>query len=138
VATGDFTVADYFLKDNEYHKSAVFPYIAQQYHINTQNIIYVGDGKRDSQLLAEAGIGVAFCPQYRGEIVEKVADKIISGLSLAPLLDIAPASPAKFKLPAISKKQARKIGVGSLVGLAGAGLIYFAMRQLRTKKEVAC
>jgi glucosyl-3-phosphoglycerate synthase len=140
VATGDFSVADYFMKGDEYRKSNVFPYIAQQYHINTQNIIYVGDGKEDSQLLAEAGIGVAFCPQYRGEIVEKVADKIISGLSLAPLLDIAQASPAKFgiKLPAISKKQARKIGVGSLVGLAGAGLIYLAVRQLRNKKAAAC
>jgi glucosyl-3-phosphoglycerate synthase len=140
VATGGFSVADYFMKDEQYCKSNVFPYIAQQYHINTQNIIYVGDGKQDSRLLTEAGIGVAFCPQYRGEIVEKVADKIISGLSLAPLLDIAQASPAKFgiKLPAISKRQARNIGVGSLVGLAGAGLIYLAVRQLsNNKKKVA-
>ncbi|MGO4289461.1 glycosyltransferase [Chitinophaga sp. RAB17] len=140
VATGEFSAADYFMKGDQYNKSNVFPYIAQQYHINTQNIIYVGEGKQDSQLLAEAGIGVAFCPQYRGEIVEKVADKIISGLSLAPLLDIAQASPSKFgiKLPAISKKQARNIGVGSLVGLAGAGLIYLAVRQLRNKKVAAC
>lgn len=136
VATGEFTVADYFIKGEEYARSNVFPYIAQQYHINTQNIIYVGDGKRDSRLLSEAGIGVAFCPQYPGNVVEKVADKIISGLSLAPLLDIAQASPAKFgiKLPAISKKQARTIGVSSLIGLAGAGLIYFAVRQIRNKK----
>lgn len=140
VATGEFSAADYFMKGDQYNKSNVFPYIAQQYHINTQNIIYVGEGKQDSQLLAEAGIGVAFCPQYRGEIVEKVADKIISGLSLAPLLDIAQASPSKFgiKLPAISKKQARNIGVGSLVSLAGAGLIYLAVRQLRNKKVATC
>ncbi|MBO9729163.1 MAG: glycosyltransferase [Chitinophaga sp.] len=138
VATGEFSIADYFLKEGAYNKSHMFPHIAQQYQINRQNIIYVGDGKHDSDLLTEAGIGVAFCPQYRGEIVEKVADKIISGLSLAPLLDIAQAGPGKFKLPAISKKQARKIGVGSLVGLAGAGLIYLAVRRLRSQKEAAC
>jgi hypothetical protein len=88
-------------------------------------------------LLSDAGIGVAFCPQYRGNAVEKVADKIISGISLIPLLDIAQASPAKFgiRLPTISKKQARRIGVGSLVGLAGAGLIYFALRQMRNRKK---
>ena len=133
VATGEFSVADYFMKDDLYCKSNVFPYISQQYHINPQNIIYVGEGKEDHKLLTEAGIGVAFCPQYFGNAVEKVADKIITGHSLAPLLDIAQASPAKFgiKLPAISKKQARNIGVGSLVGLAGASLLYLAVRQLR-------
>ncbi|MFY0252715.1 glycosyltransferase [Chitinophaga sp. 30R24] len=138
VSTGDFSIADYFMSSNKYgkySKSHVFPYIAQQYQINTQNIIYVGDGQHDQRLLIEAGVGVAFCPLYRGEAIEKIADKIISGLSLAPLLDIAQASPKKFKLPPISKKQARNIGVGSLVGLAGAGLLYFAMRQLRNKNK---
>nr|WP_295868911.1 HAD-IB family phosphatase [uncultured Chitinophaga sp.] len=139
VATGELTVPDYFLKNGEYCKSAVLPYVAEQYNIHTQNIIYVGDGKQDTQLLTEAGIGVAFCPQYQRAYVEKVADKIITGLSLAPLLDIAPASPSKkFRLPAISKKQARNIGIGSLVGLAGAGLVYFAMRQLSKKKHADC
>lgn len=137
VATGEFSEADYFMKDGEYCKSNMFPYIKEQFHINTQNIIYVGDGYRDRKLLTEAGIGVAFCPQYRGNAVEKVADKIISGLSLAPLLDIAQASPAKFgiKLPAISKKQARNIGVGSLVGLAGAGLIYLLTREQKARRR---
>ncbi|MEC5148170.1 glycosyltransferase [Chitinophaga sp. 212800010-3] len=139
VATGEFSVADYFMKGDEYCRSYMYPYIAQQYQVNPQNIIYVGDSKHDTRLLSDAGIGVAFCPQYRGSAVEKVADKIISGISLIPLLDIAQASPAKFgiRLPTISKKQARRIGVGSLVGLAGAGLIYFALRQMRNKNNKA-
>lgn len=139
VATGELTVPDYFLKNGEYCKSAVLPYVAEQYNIHSQNIIYVGDGKQDTQLLTDAGIGVAFCPQYQRAYVEKVADKIITGLSLAPLLDIAPASPSKkFRLPVISKKQARNIGIGSLVGLASAGLVYFAMRQLSNRKKADC
>ncbi|CAL1521460.1 HAD-IB family phosphatase [Chitinophaga sp. MM2321] len=140
VATGELSIAEYFMKENEYCKSNVLPYVAQQYQINAQNIIYVGDGKNDMKLLTEAGIGVAFCPQYQRAYVEKVADKIISGLSLAPLLDIAQASPAKFKirLPNISKKQARNIGLGSLVGLAGAGLLYFAVKQMRKKTAPVC
>ncbi|HVI46266.1 MAG TPA: HAD-IB family phosphatase, partial [Chitinophaga sp.] len=105
VATGEVTVADYFMKEDTYCKSRIYSYITQQYQINQQNIIYVGDGRNDTSLITEAGIGVAFCPQYQRAYVEKVADKIISGLSLAPLLDIAQASPSKFgiKLPAISK-----------------------------------
>ncbi|WP_143304456.1 HAD-IB family phosphatase [Chitinophaga vietnamensis] len=138
VATGEVTIAEYFLNGDTYCKSNTYPHITEQYQINAQNIIYVGDGKHDTSLITKAGIGVAFCPQYQRAYVEKVADKIITGLSLAPLLDIIPAGPAKFgiRLPAISKRQAKKIGVGSLVGLAGAGLLYFAMRQMRKKTTV--
>ncbi|WP_160712499.1 HAD-IB family phosphatase [Chitinophaga solisilvae] len=141
VATGEVTIADYFLKDGKYCKSCVLPYIAEQYKVNAQNIIYVGDGKLDTALLTAAGIGVAFCPQYQRAYVEKVADKIITGLSLAPLLDIAPVGPSKkfsIKLPPISKKQARKIGIGSLIGLAGAGLVYYAVKQMRNKQQASC
>ncbi|MCW3462779.1 glycosyltransferase [Chitinophaga nivalis] len=140
VATGELTIGEYFLKEGQYCKSHLLPYISREYKMNTQNIIYVGDGKQDGRLLIEAGIGVAFCPQYQRAHVEKVADKIISGLSLAPLLDIAQASPAKFgiKLPVITKKQARNIGVGSLVGLAGAGLLYLAIKQIRKKHTASC
>ncbi|PSL49680.1 phosphoserine phosphatase [Chitinophaga niastensis] len=140
VATGAFTVADYFIKEGNYCKSNMFPYIAQQFHITTQNIIYVGDGQHDTRLLTEAGIGVAFCPRHQHDYVEKVADKIISGLSLTPLLDIAQAGTGKFgiRLPVISKKQVRKIGIGSLVSLAGAGLLYLAVQQMRSKQTTPC
>jgi hypothetical protein len=51
-------------------------------------------------------------------------------------LDISQSSTknSKIKLPAITKLQVKMIGVGSLVGLAGAGLLYLAIRQLQKKK----
>lgn len=143
VATGEITIADYFMKRQEgdvppvYEKSNMLAYIAAKYHINPQNIIYVGDGENDTRLLQEAGIGVAFCPQYHRPFVEKVADKIISGASLLPLLDIAQASPAKFKLPAISKRRARQIGIGGAVALASAGLLWLVFREMNRRRKTA-
>lgn len=133
VATGEFSAAHYFMKGNQYCKSNIFSYIQRQYGIHPQNIIYVGNPEKDQALLTKAGIGVAFCPQPCNGAVEKVADKIIYGLSLHLLLEIAPASRRPIKLPAISKRQAKRIGVGSLVSLAGASLLYFAYRQLKKK-----
>ncbi len=139
VATGEITIPEYFLQQDEdgldalprYNKNNILQYIAHKYHVTPQNVIYVGSGADGSNLLKEAGIGVAF--DSRVPFIEKVADKIIPGPYLAPLLSIAQASPEKFrlKLPPISKKQARRIGIGSLMALAGAGLVYLAARQLR-------
>ncbi|RFS22514.1 glycosyltransferase [Chitinophaga silvatica] len=136
VATGEFTAAEYFMQGGEYCRSNMFPYIDRQYNINAQNIIYVGDPSRDQELLMRAGVGVAFCPQPCGGAVEKVADKIIYGLSLHGLLEIAPASSKNLKLPSINKRQAKRIGIGSLVALAGAGVLYLAIRQMKKKKDV--
>lgn len=143
VATGEVTIPEYFLCPDKnipsqpavYCKSNILTYIADKYHVTPQNIIYVGSGSDGIQLLDEAGIGVAF--DAVSPDIEKVADKIIPGPWMEPLLQIAQASPEKFKLrlPAISKKQARRIGVGSLIGLASAGLIYLAARQIRKSKK---
>jgi len=144
VATGEITIPEYFLQDNTdqgtppvYRKSNLLNYIAEKYHINKQNIIYVGGVMDDMQLLNEAGIGVAYCPQFIHPTVEKVADKIITGPGLTALLKIAQASPAKFslRLPTISKQQAKRIGIGSLVCLASAGLVYLAVRQAKKARQ---
>lgn len=135
VATGEMTIPEYFLYSDAddatvYCKSNILHYISEKYHIMPKNVIYVGSGADDCNLLQKAGIGVAF--NAEDECIEKVADKIIPGPWMEPLLDIAQASPEKFRirLPAISKKQAKRIGVGSLIGLASAGLVYLAARQL--------
>ncbi|SHM60195.1 glycosyltransferase [Chitinophaga sp. CF418] len=143
VATGEVTIPEYFLCPDKnipsqpavYCKSNILTYIADKYHVTSQNIIYVGSGSDGIQLLEDAGIGVAF--DAVSPDIEKVADKIIPGPWMEPLLQIAQASPEKFKLrlPAISKKQARRIGVGSLIGLASAGLLYFAARQISKSKK---
>ncbi len=145
VSTGKFTVGEYFMREQVYDKSQLLTYISKEYGIATQNIIYVGDGKQDEQLLIKAGIGVAFCPQYQRAAVEKIADKIITGLSLQPLLDIVPdVTPVKkgIKIPPIriNQRQAKKIGIGSLVGIGAATLLYFAVKQMnkRKKEKAAC
>jgi len=142
VATGELTIPEYFLQNEDaqdmlprYNKTNILPYIAHKYHVMPQNIIYVGSGADGSDLLKESGIGVAFDSQVA--CIEKVADKIIPGPYMLPLLSIAQASPEKFriKLPPISKKQVRRIGIGSLVALAGAGLVYLAARQIKKNGE---
>lgn len=137
VATGEITVQEYFLSNDnsEYCKSSILTYISEKYHIMPQNVIYVGSGTDSCNLLQKAGIGVAF--NADDSCIERVADKIIPGPWMEPLLDIAPASPEKFRirLPAITKKQARRIGVGSLIGLASAGLVYLAARQMNKSKK---
>jgi len=143
VATGEISIPEYFRQPIEdgtdtlphYNKKNILPYIAHKYHVMPQNIIYVGSGVEGSDLLKEAGIGVAFDTQV--ECIEKVADKIIPGPYMSPLLSIAQAGPEKFrlKLPPISKKQVRRIGIGSLVALAGAGLVYLAARQMKKNGE---
>ena len=139
VATGEITIPEYFLcNDNDnvmYCKSNILAYVSEKYHIMPQNVIYVGSGADSCTLLQKAGVGVAF--DANDECIEKVADKIIPGPWMEPLLDIALASPEKFRirLPAITKKQARRIGVGSLIGLASAGLVYLAARQINKSKN---
>lgn len=144
VATGEMTIPEYFLQqpDGErsdsiprYSKNNILEYIKHKYHVMPQNVIYVGSGADGSNLLRASGIGVVFDSQ-KPEI-QKIADKLITGPYLSPLLEIAQAGPEKFriKLPAISKKQARRIGIGSLVVLASAGLVYLATRQIKNNKE---
>jgi phosphoserine phosphatase len=144
VATGELTIPEYFLQQPEsdttdtlpkYTKNSILEYIRHKYHVTPQNVIYVGSGADGSNLLRTSGIGVVYDSQAPG--IEKIADKLITGPYLSPLLDIAQASPEKFrlKLPAISKKQVRRIGIGSLVVLASAGLVYLAARQIAGKKE---
>src|SRR5690606_32090531 len=120
----------------QYSKDHILQYIAEKYHVTPQNVIYVGSGADDSNLLKEAGIGVVFDSLAPG--MEKIADKLITGPYLSPLLSIAQASPEKFrlKLPPISKKQARRIGIGSLVVLASAGLVYLASRQIGKQQRL--
>ena len=143
VATGEITIPEYFLcRDQEdptkaafYCKSNILSYIADKYHVLPQNVIYVGSGSDSTQLLEAAGIGVAF--DAVDNRIERIADKIIPGPWMEPLLEIAQASPEKFRirLPAISKKQARRIGVGSLIGLASVGLMYLAARHIGKRKK---
>lgn len=138
VATGEITIPEYFLSTDDtvrYSKSNMLAYISEKYHIMPQNVIYVGSGSDNCDLLQMAGVGVAF--DAKDECIAKIADKIIPGPWMEPLLDIAQAGPEKFRirLPAISKKQARRIGVGSLIGLASAGLVYLAARQINKNKK---
>lgn len=143
VATGELTIPEYFLQPNgeasdsipKYSKNNILEYIKHKYHVTPQNVIYVGSGADGSNLLRASGIGVVYDSQ-KPEI-QKIADKLITGPYLSPLLEIAQAGPEKFrlKLPAISKKQARRIGIGSLVVLASAGLVYLAARQIKNNKE---
>ncbi|SFD28164.1 Phosphoserine phosphatase [Chitinophaga sp. CF118] len=143
VATGEITIPEYFISNDDlsannapvYCKSNILRYISEKYHIMPQNVIYVGSGADNCNLLQKAAIGVAF--NADDDCIEKVADKIIPGPWMEPLLDIAQASPEKFRirLPAINKKQARRIGVGSLIGLASAGLLYLAARQIGKSKK---
>jgi glycosyltransferase involved in cell wall biosynthesis len=134
VATGELTIPEYFLQQPDSENSDTIPKYSKnnilEYHVTPQNVIYVGSGADGSNLLRASGIGVVFDSQ-KPEI-QKIADKLITGPYLSPLLEIAQAGPEKFrlKLPAISKKQARRIGIGSLVVLASAGLVYLAARQL--------
>jgi glycosyltransferase involved in cell wall biosynthesis len=143
VATGELTIPEYFLQQNngdalpQYSKNNILGYITEKYHVTSQNVIYVGSGADGSNLLRDAGIGVVFDSQAPG--IEKIADKLITGPYLSPLLSIAQASPERkfrLKLPSVSKKQARRIGIGSLVVLASAGLVYLAARQLSKKQAV--
>lgn len=140
VATGEVSIPDYFMKGSgaaaEYNKSNILKYIAEKYHIQPQNIIYVGNGESDRAMLQEAGIGVAYHPQYVEAAT--VADKIIEDICMAPLLDIAVASPEKNVIRWPTKKQVRNIGLGSLAALATAGLIYLAARQVRKAFQPDC
>ncbi|RPD40119.1 glycosyltransferase [Chitinophaga barathri] len=133
VATGEVSIPDYFLRGSGaaavYDKSNILKYISEKYHIQPQNVIYVGNGESDSKMLQEAGIGVAYHPQYVEAAT--VADKIIEDVCMAPLLDIAVASQEKNIIRWPTKKQVRNIGLGSLAALATAGLIYLAARQVR-------
>lgn len=143
VATGEITIPEYFLCYDKvdpgqlpvYCKSNILSYIADKYHVMPQNVIYVGNGSDGTQLLETAGIGVAF--DSVDTRTERIADKIIPGPWMEPLLQIAQAGPEKFRirLPAISKKQARRIGVGSLIGLASIGLVYLAARHIGKRKK---
>lgn len=133
VATGELSIPDYFLEPGEntqhYDKSHILKYIADKYHIPPQNIIYVGNGESDRAMLEKAGIGVAYHPQ----LVEVgfMADKVIEDPCMAPLLDIAQASPVKNGRRWPSKRQMRNIGLGSLAVVATAGLLYLAARQVK-------
>lgn len=133
VATGELSIPDYFLEPGEntphYDKSHILKYIADKYHIPSQNIIYVGNGESDHAMLEKSGIGVAYHPQ----LVEVgfMADKVIEDPCMAPLLDIAQASPVKNGRRWPSKRQMRNIGLGSLAVVATAGLLYLAARQVR-------
>ncbi|UYQ93129.1 glycosyltransferase [Chitinophaga horti] len=134
VATGELTVPEFFLSQDEvpvYDRRHLLTYVQTKYHIPPQNIIYVGNGAMDVEMLRESGIGVAFDPQ--DEEVVAVADKVIRGEHLAPLLEIAQAGPDKLK-PKV-KTRARRIGVGSLICLASAGLLYLAVRALKSEPE---
>ncbi len=79
-------------------------------------------------MLEEAGIGVAYHPQYVETAT--VADKVIEDNCMAPLLDIAQASPERVNKRWPTKSQALNIGLGSLAALATAGLVYLAVRQV--------
>ncbi|WP_198673900.1 glycosyltransferase [Chitinophaga alhagiae] len=133
VATGEITIPEYFMpvKGNmpQYDKSHILKYIAEKYHIAPQNVIYVGNGESDTALLRDAGVGVAYHPQFVD--AETMADKIIEDICMAPLLDIAQASPQRQGNKWPSKRQVRNIGIGSLAVVATAGLLYLAARQIR-------
>ncbi|MGX5818447.1 HAD-IB family phosphatase [Chitinophaga lutea] len=133
VATGEVTIPDYFLHgvngSAEYNKSHVLKYIQEKYHISPQNVIYVGNGETDRAMLQDAGIGVAYHPQFVD--AETVADKVIEDVCMAPLLEIAQAGPARTDGQWLSKRQVRNIGLGSLAVVATAGLLYLAARQIR-------
>lgn len=132
VATGEITVPDYFLTGKngnaQYCKSNILRYISEKYHIQSQNIIYVGNGETDAELLQDAGIGVAYHPQYVEAAT--VSDKVIEDNCMAPLLDIAQASPEKVRKRWPTKSQAVNIGLGGLAAIATAGLVYLAARQV--------
>lgn len=133
VATGELTIPEYFLETENgkphYNKSNVLKYISEKYHIPTQNIIYVGNGESDRDMLQQAGIGVAYHPQFVE--VETLADKVIEDPCMAPLLEIAQAGPEKRNIRWPSKRQVRNIGLGSIAVVATAGLLYLAARQIR-------
>ncbi|RAJ03986.1 HAD superfamily phosphoserine phosphatase-like hydrolase [Chitinophaga skermanii] len=140
VATGEITIPSYFLKENvankpaSYDKSHLMYYIQEKYHTSQQNIIYVGNGESDKAMLSMAGIGVAYNPV--SDDIAKVADRIIHGASLAPLLKIVPdtkAVPQQWLTPT----RAKKIGWGSLALLAAGAVVYYNVKQSRKKKKAA-
>ncbi|WP_343305080.1 glycosyltransferase [Chitinophaga niabensis] len=138
VSTGELTIPEYFMDGGNpsatYDKSNILKYISDKYHISPQNVIYVGNGESDRVMLQEAGVGVAYHPQFVE--VETMADKVIEDICMAPLLDIAQAgSAARRSNRWPSKKLMRNIGIGSLAAVATAGLVYLAAKQIKKAFE---
>ncbi|ATL46913.1 glycosyl transferase family 2 [Chitinophaga caeni] len=138
VATGEITIPEYFLKNDpikgfpKYDKSYLLEYIEEKYHIPTSNIIYVGSGKKDADLLSLAGIGIAFSPAIPA--IEKVADRIIPGNNIYPLLKIVPSMPVKY-LPWYKNRKLKRIGFAAIATIAVLGTAYW-LHKRQCKKQV--
>jgi phosphoserine phosphatase SerB len=93
IATGEFKVPSYFLRtykskcQHDFCKSNVLFQIADQYKVDINNTIAIGDSENDICLLRESGIGIAFCSDNK--LLNIIADKVIEEKSFKQILDIA-------------------------------------------------
>jgi glucosyl-3-phosphoglycerate synthase len=93
IATGEVKVPSAFMRNkhskcnHDFCKSNVLFQLAEEYKIDINNIIAVGDSENDICLVKESGIGIAFCS--KNNYLNLVANAIISEKSFVQILDIA-------------------------------------------------
>ena len=93
IATGEVRVPSSFIRtykslcNHDFCKANVLLQLAEQYSLELENIIAIGDSENDICLIRESGIGVAF--RASNKYLNLVADRIISEKSFLELLDIA-------------------------------------------------
>jgi len=93
VATGEVKIPSQFLRDkfsiceHDQCKSNMLLHILQKFGIQVKNAIAVGDGENDICMVRTAGRGVSF--NATAIQIDGVADHIVKGHTMMPLLEIA-------------------------------------------------
>jgi len=93
IATGEVKIPSSFIRthrsqcNHDFCKSNVLFQLAENYGIEINNIIAVGDSENDICLVKQSGIGVSFCSE--NNYLKLVADMVISEKSFRRILEIA-------------------------------------------------
>lgn len=93
MVTGEVKIPSFFIRNevskcsHEMCKLNALICVAQNYKINLNNIIFVGDSEQDICPIKYAGIGVAFCSKC--EALNFVSDRLIRKKAFSPILVFA-------------------------------------------------
>lgn len=93
ISTGEVKIPSFFFNNPQsickhaFCKTNAVQYILQQYKIDINNAVAIGDSDNDLCMVKNVGIGVAFCSGSK--LLNSVADKKIETSSFAGILDFA-------------------------------------------------